>query len=263
VCFISCGTWALIYSTVTSSRNSEVIHGGENLISCSRVMILTCTIGMYYPPDSMKARLCLRGRHMLYGYCANSNVPHRKTGKLVVTRAHQRAYIESLHNKAQQLKWPPHSPPHGGDAPVAPTFLISGGEAREMEPDLSKDIVAALWSPETGIVDSHALMESLHKDITDSDYGNAAVVLSTKVVRVDPYEGSRQTAGSSDVDAPEGGWVVQTVTGDSQESDAFLVRNLINTSGLSGNLVLNSLLPVKDRIAMYFARGSVSAVGPN
>jgi 2-hydroxyglutarate dehydrogenase len=200
---------------------------------------------------------------MLYDYCAQSNVPHRKTGKLVVTRANQRAYIESLHNKAQNLKWPPNSPPHDSDTPVAPTSLISGDEAREMEPDLSKDIVAALWSPETGIVDSHTLMESLHKDITDSERGNAAVVLSTKVVRVDPYEGSRQATGSADVEASEGGWIVQTVTGDSQESDSLLVRNLINTSGLSGNLVLNSLLPIEDRIAMYFARGSVSHMCPS
>jgi 2-hydroxyglutarate dehydrogenase len=213
---------------------------------------------MYYPADSMKARLCLRGRHMLYDYCAKSNVPHKKTGKLVVTQSHQRAYIESLHNKAQHLKWPPHSSPPDGNTPVAPTFLISGDKAREMEPDLSKDIVAAMWSPETGIVDSHTLMESLHKDIMESGDGNASVVLSTKVVRVDPYESSRQAAGSADMDTSEGGWVVQTVTGDSEESDSFLVRTLINTSGLSGNLVLNSLLPIEDRIPMYFARGSVS-----
>jgi 2-hydroxyglutarate dehydrogenase len=204
----------------------------------------------------MKARLCLRGRHMLYDYCSQNNVAHKKTGKLVVAQAHQRAYIESLHSKAQSLRWPPHSASHDPNAPVAPTFLISGDEARKMEPDLSPSIVAALWSPETGIVDSHGLMESLHRDIDESE--NSSVVLGTSVVRVDPYE---KANGAPDLDAssPEDGWVVQTVTGEAEESDSLLARTLINTSGLSGNLILNSLLPQEERIPMYFARGSYAS----
>jgi 2-hydroxyglutarate dehydrogenase len=196
---------------------------------------------------------------MLYDYCAQSNVPYKKTGKLVIAQGHQRAYIESLHEKAKKLQWPPHSSAGKPDSPVAPTFLISGDEARDMEPDLSKDIVAALYSPETGIVDSHSLMESLHKDISDSENGNAAVVLSTKVVRIDPYAPSTQVTGSIDMPGVEEGWVVQTVTGESDESDTLLARHVINTSGLSANLMLNSLLPLEDRIAMYFARGSYAS----
>lgn len=208
----------------TSSRNSEVVHGG-----------------IYYPPNSLKTRLCLRGRHLLYDYCSSNNVPFKKIGKLVVGRKDQREYIENLHRKAQSLPWPVHSPEAHDESP-APTKVISGEEAREMEPDLSKDIACVVWSPETGIIDSRTLMETLEKDITDSSSGE--LVYGTRVVRVDAH--------------PEG-WVVQLVTGDSSDSEAILARTLINSSGLSGALVINSLLPSEDRIPMYYARGSYAS----
>ena len=111
-----------------------------------------------------------------------------------------------------------------------------------MEPSLSQAITAALWSPETGIVDSHALMQSLEKDILDSPESH--LVYSTRVVRVDPEKK---------------GWAVQTVTSDSNQSDAFLAKILINASGLSANLILNSLLPGDKRIPIYFAKGSYAS----
>ncbi|KDQ64930.1 hypothetical protein JAAARDRAFT_167704 [Jaapia argillacea MUCL 33604] len=225
----------------TSSRNSEVIHAG-----------------LYYPPDSLKTRLCLRGRQMIYDRCQKYNIPHRKTGKLVVAEDHQRSYIESLHAKALKLSWPPHSPSHNPTHNVLPTELISGDKVHEMEPNLSKNIVAALWSPETGIVDSHGLMESLEKDIMESEGG--ALVYSTKVVRVDPFIPS----SSSNLEGGNQGWVVQTVTGDPSaasegESDVMLARTLINASGLASPLILNSLLPPESRISMFYGRGSYAS----
>ncbi|KII95913.1 hypothetical protein PLICRDRAFT_170512 [Plicaturopsis crispa FD-325 SS-3] len=211
-----------------SSRNSEVIHSG-----------------LYYPPNSLKTRLCLRGRELLYDRCMQHGVPYRKTGKLVVANEHQRGYVEDLHAKAIKLEWPKHSNPQPG-ARVLPTELISGDEARGLEPDLSTDIVAALLSPETGIVDSHGLMEDLEKDITESEGGE--LVYSTRVVRVDPYKGDE-----------EGGWVVQTVTGDADTGDAMLARTVINASGLSSPFILNSLLPENLRIPIYYARGSCAS----
>ncbi|OBZ76698.1 L-2-hydroxyglutarate dehydrogenase, mitochondrial [Grifola frondosa] len=211
----------------TSSRNSEVIHAG-----------------LYYPPDSLKTRLCLRGRTLMYDRCSKYNVPHKKTGKLVVAREQQRSYIEALHAKAKKLEWPGHSSPGDRKIPVLPTELISGDDARQLEPGLCKGIVAALWSPETGILDSHSFMESLEKDILETDGGE--LVYSTRVVRVDPH-------------TDEPGWVVQTVTGDTEEGDALLARTLINCAGLSANLILNSLLPKQSRIPMYYARGSYAS----
>ncbi|KAF9268228.1 NAD dehydrogenase [Marasmius fiardii PR-910] len=218
----------------TSSRNSEVIHSG-----------------LYYPPNSFKTRFCVRGRDLLYQRCKAHNIPHRKTGKLVVATKEQRSYIENLHEKAARLKWPPSTPSYKTKPPL-PTKLISGDEARVLEPNLSQEIEVALWCPETGIVDSHSLMESLEKDIIDSENGELAY--ATQVVRVDPSQRKE-----------ENGWIVQTVTGDGdiQEPDAILARTLINASGLSGPFILNSILPQEQRIPMYYARGSyVSYNGP-
>lgn len=214
-------------------------------------------VGLYYPPGSLKTRLCLRGRHMLYERCQKYDIPYRKTGKLVVAHYHQRSYVENLYMTSKKLKWPEHSAAWDPDEPVLPTELISGDDARELEPDLHMGIIAALWCPATGIIDSHALMESLEKDIIESENGELAY--STTVVRVDPYKRSTRPAGSPDIDAAEDGWVVQTVTGDATEGDAVLARTLINASGLSANLVLNSLLPEDARIPMYFARGSYAS----
>jgi 2-hydroxyglutarate dehydrogenase len=223
-----------MWLTGLSSRNSEVIHSG-----------------LYYPPDSLKTRLCIRGRELLYERCSKSSIPFRKTGKLVVANEKQRPYIETLHAKAQKLGWPPSftTPPHGA---ALPTQLLSGIEAREMEPNLSHEITGALWCPETGIIDSHALMESLEKDIIDSDSGDLAY--STCVVRVDPYS---QPTMSSDITARRG-WVVQTVTGE-QEGNAIFTKALINAAGLSAPLIVNALLPEADRFPLYYGRGSYAS----
>ena len=113
--------------THTSSRNSEVIHAG-----------------IYYPQGSLKARSCLEGRERLYAYCAERGVPHRRCGKLIVaTDPAQLGELESIRQKA-----------HANG--VADVVRLSAAQARELEPELR--CVAALHSPSTGIVDSHALM---------------------------------------------------------------------------------------------------------
>ena len=119
-----------------SSRNSEVIHAG-----------------LYYPTDSLRARHCVRGRRMLYAYCASHGVPHRKCGKLVVaTDAAELAKVETIHLQAQE---------NG----VEGTEMIDGNAARAMEGELS--CIGALWSPETGIIDSHAYMRALWGELED------------------------------------------------------------------------------------------------
>ena len=113
--------------TETSSRNSEVIHAG-----------------IYYPKDSAKARLCVAGKEMLYEYCQSHGVPHRRLGKLIVaTNEDQVATLDKIKARAAA---------NG----VHDLELISGQEAIALEPALSCN--AALISPSTGVVDSHALM---------------------------------------------------------------------------------------------------------
>lgn len=192
----------------------------------------------------------------MYEYCRANNIPHRKTGKLVVAQEHQIPYIETLYKKTRDLPYPPHSSLNNTGQQAVPARLIDKDEAHALEPDLSKKIVAALLSPETGIVDSHSLMESFEKDITEAD---GELVLSTRVVRVDPHAGSSQAEGNPSGEIAEDGWVVQMVTGNGQESDSLLARTLINASGLAGPMILNSLLPMEKRIPMYFAKGSYAS----
>ena len=113
--------------THTSSRNSEVIHAG-----------------IYYPKGSLKARSCVEGRQLLYEYCDPHGVPYRRCGKLIVaTDEKQAAELGTMRQKA-----------HANG--VTDLDWISKEEALQMEPELS--CVAALHSPSTGIIDSHALM---------------------------------------------------------------------------------------------------------
>src|SRR2546421_1039297 len=119
-----------------SSRNSEVIHAG-----------------MYYPTGSLRARHCVRGRRMLYEFCASHGVPHKKVGKLIVAvDEKQTAKIEGI---AKQ----------GEINGVEGLEFLGGNAARAMEPALN--CVAALHSRETGIIDSHGFMLALEGDLED------------------------------------------------------------------------------------------------
>jgi L-2-hydroxyglutarate oxidase LhgO len=117
----------------TSSRNSEVAHAG-----------------IYYPPGSLKARLCVQGREQLYSYCDMRGVPHRRCGKLIVATEEaehatlQRYFETARRNGVTDLAW------------------LTPAQAAALEPAVR--CFAALWSPSTGIVDSHALMQALLGD---------------------------------------------------------------------------------------------------
>ena len=113
--------------TGTSSRNSEVIHAG-----------------IYYPSGSMKARLCVGGRELLYQYCARNAVEHHRVGKLIVAT--------SKREVAQLAKYEAQAHANG----VSDLRRLTLQEAAQLEPEVQ--CVAALLSPSTGIVDSHGLM---------------------------------------------------------------------------------------------------------
>jgi L-2-hydroxyglutarate oxidase LhgO len=135
--------------THTSSRNSEVIHAG-----------------IYYPKGSLKARSCVEGKHLLYAYCAEHGVPHRRCGKLIVaTDENQLAELEAIRARA-----------HAND--VADVELITREEALAMEPELS--CVCALYSPSTGIIDSHALMLAY---LGDAEAHGAMLALKSRLER--------------------------------------------------------------------------------
>ncbi|MFV0679168.1 NAD(P)/FAD-dependent oxidoreductase [Ottowia sp.] len=122
------------FGSATSARNSEVIHAG-----------------IYYPPGSLKAQLCVQGKQMLYAYCAERGIAHRRCGKLIVaTSAAQMSELRAIAQRAVA---------NG----VTDLVLLTREQAQALEPHLSCQ--AALLSPSTGIVDSHALMLSLLGDV--------------------------------------------------------------------------------------------------
>jgi len=141
--------------TGTSSRNSEVIHAG-----------------IYYPEGSLKARLCVEGKQLLYDYADQRRLPHRRCGKLIVaTSPAQVAQLDAIAAKARA---------NGVDDLV----LLTRDQARAMEPAL--ECLAALHSPSTGIVDSHALMLSLQGDLENA---GGVVALKSAVVRAECANG--------------------------------------------------------------------------
>jgi L-2-hydroxyglutarate oxidase LhgO len=137
--------------THTSSRNSEVIHAG-----------------IYYPRGSLKALTCVEGRNLLYEYCVGHGVPHRRSGKLIVaTDDAQLGELEGIQKKA-----------HANG--VTDVVWMTRAQALALEPELS--CVAALYSPSTGIIDSHALMLAY---LGDAEAHGAMLALRSPLERIE------------------------------------------------------------------------------
>ncbi|MBV6488868.1 MAG: L-2-hydroxyglutarate oxidase LhgO [Pseudorhodoplanes sp.] len=166
--------------TGISSRNSEVIHAG-----------------MYYPSGSLRARHCVRGNRLLHAYCQSRGIAHRKCGKLIVaTSAAEQDKLEAIHRQ--------------GLANGVPGLrLIDGKTARAMEPEL--DCIAALHSPETGIIDGHSFMLALQGDLESH---GGAIAFETPVERI-------ARAGS--------GW---RVAFDGRDAGTLEVDAVVNSAGL-------------------------------
>lgn len=114
----------------TSSRNSEVIHSG-----------------VYYPTDSLKAKLCIEGAELLYEFCDKYSVPHKKIGKLIIAvEQTELRNLEDLYKK-------------GAENGIKDLFLLEKNEICKIEP--KANAIAAIYSPNTGIIDSHGLMKQL------------------------------------------------------------------------------------------------------
>ena len=131
--------------TETSSRNSEVIHAG-----------------IYYPSGSLKAEMCVRGKHLLYEHCKTHHVPHDNIGKVIVaTSRDQYPVLEAYQRQANangvgELPW------------------LTQHEVNKLEPAVS--CVGGIWSPTTGIIESHAYMLSLEGEL--ESHGGMVAFLS-------------------------------------------------------------------------------------
>ncbi len=197
--------------TETSSRNSEVIHAG-----------------IYYPTGTLKAKLCVAGRDFLYRYCAERGIEHRRCGKLIVaTSEDQLPYLKKLHEQAKA----------NGVDNLQP---IGGNAARMMEPNLRCH--AALLSPSTGIIDSHALMLSYQGD---AEAKGAVIAFNSKVT------GGRVTEDGIDIEVAS--------TTDAEEPALHLrCRSVVNSAGLHAQAVARTLSGLKpDTVPpTYYAKGN-------
>ena len=139
------------FGTETSSRNSEVIHAG-----------------IYYPKGSLKAQFCVRGRALLYDYAAARQVPFESCGKLIVASGdHAQAGLQKIYGAAMaagvdNLQW------------------LDAQQALSLEPEVRCSV--ALFSPSTGIINSHALMLAY---LTEIDAGGGCFVGRTKINRIE------------------------------------------------------------------------------
>src|SRR2546421_11003870 len=201
--------------TATSSRNSEVIHAG-----------------IYYPAGSLMARMCVSGKRALYQYCSDHGVPHRNCGKLIVaTTTNETAKLQSIRA---------HAEANG----VLDLQTLSGNAARALEPALNCD--AALLSPSTGIIDSHAFMLALRGDAEDA---GAAFAFHTPLLHAG--------AAGDRIELDAGG----------SAPISLECRLLVNAAGLSAAAVARGIegMPIDLIPRTYLAKGnyfSCSAKAP-
>jgi L-2-hydroxyglutarate oxidase LhgO len=170
-----------------SSRNSEVIHAG-----------------IYYPKGSLKARLCVEGRELLYDLCRQHNIPHKRTGKLIIaTTEDEMDQIDRLSERARS---------NG----VTSVYLVDQKRIQEMEPNIRA--VGGLYSPDTGIISAHALMDYY---LQRAKANGAEIVCGTEVVSIGKEEN---------------GYRIGTLNGQGEEFE-FTSERVVNASGLQSDII--------------------------
>jgi len=197
------------FGTISSARNSEVIHAG-----------------IYYPKDSLKAKLCVEGNRLLYEYCRTHQVGTQAYGKLIVADETQINDLQAILYKAQ----------NNG---VPEIKMISGEEAKQLEPKLKCS--AAILSASTGIVDSHAYMLSLLGGFEDA---GGMIAYHSPLMRAKPIGHSAEGGFELSIGGPDG---MQLQT-----------KLLINCAGMSAPVIAQKIEGLnKDQIPQaYFAKGN-------
>ena len=191
---------------VTSTHNSGVIHAG-----------------LYYPTGSLKARLCIEGRDRLYDFCAKHHVPHRRCGKLVVAHDdHDAEQLITLKKKAHETGF-------------TSVVEVDTAFVKDKEPHVFA--VAALWSPETGIVEAEALVKTLERLCRELD---VAVVVGSPLTGADTR--------------PDG---IELAT----PHERFVAATVVNASGLYADLVSAELGASAFRI--HPCRGEYAELAPS
>lgn len=191
----------------TSSRNSEVIHAG-----------------IYYPKDSLKTKLCIEGKELLYKEAFRAGVDMRKCGKWIVAQNDtEDAFIEHLYWKSKDL---------GVITELIPTY-----KGHYIEPAIHAER-GILSSPTTGIISAHSLMDYLYTIFQEND-GELAV--GSEVIGIEKV---------SD------GYTIRAKSTLEDEAVEISVNNVVNSAGLYADKVSNLLLPKERHVRQYFAKGT-------
>jgi L-2-hydroxyglutarate oxidase LhgO len=202
----------LTFGQETSSRNSEVIHAG-----------------IYYPKGSLKARLCVKGKIMLYDFCKKYEIPHKNCGKLIVaTSKEEISVIEGIQQTALN---------NGVDD----LQFIDGNEIGNLEPNIFA--LRALFSPSTGIIDSHSLMKQFE---TNTLNNGAQIVYGSEVTGIE-HDGKGYKITLSDADKKE---------------YSFTTRIVINSAGLTSDKVSEMAGMYDDNLKILFCKGEYFRLNP-
>lgn len=189
----------------TSSRNSEVIHAG-----------------IYYPKDSLKQKTCIEGRRLIYEFCLKNNVRHKKIEKLIVAidpnelKDLESLFKQGLENGVEDLKF------------------LSKNELRDLEPYVKGE--AAIYSPSTGVLDSHSLMREL---VLQFEGQSGKIAYNTEVVGIDKVNNGFEVTGE---DKKEGTF-------------KFFTRIFINCAGLNSDKIASMLGLEKEEYRLRYCKG--------
>ncbi|RPA86788.1 FAD dependent oxidoreductase [Ascobolus immersus RN42] len=199
------------FGTETSSRNSEIIHAG-----------------LYYPKDSLKTELCIKGKDMLYELCQKENIPFRRTGKWIVAQtAQQWEDLRRMHEHAESLG--------------VSTRFVDKDEAAHREPEVRAEF-GILESPTTGIIDSHAYMTYLLGAFENAG-GDYAVNTSVEKISQHP-SGKGFTIHTKDTSSPD------------SEATEITATKVINAAGLYAIPLSNTILPPERHLKPYYCKGN-------
>jgi 2-hydroxyglutarate dehydrogenase len=191
--------------------------------------------GLYYGADSLKTKLCIQGRHMMYDLCAKHNIPATNTGKWIVAQTDQQwEELVKVHKFTRSIEG-------------VPTKFISIEEAARIEPFVRAK-VGILESSSTGIVDSHGFMQFLQGDFEDR---GGDVALNSPVVGIEALGG----------DGTEG-WKVTTRDKSTGEESTFTAETIINSAGLGACDINNMILPSSRHQKQYYAKGNYFSYAP-
>jgi len=196
----------LAFGQETSSRNSEVIHGG-----------------MYYPSGTLKARLCVEGRKLLYELCEKNSIAHKKIGKLVIAvEEDEKDALETLLSL-------------GETNGVEGLVMLAANQIKEIEPNIRG--LFAMYSPQTGVIDSHSLMKFYLNSAQDK---GAMAVFNAEAVSIEKIAR---------------GYIVNVKNG--KETIKITARVVINSAGLDADRVANmaGIDPDKNKYRLHYCKG--------